>query len=103
MNALLLIAIIVIVLLLIVWDLLMLTLLKRRIEYKLKRKFGWKEYAFLIQWLIGLVIVLSAAIFVFDGDILGKKTTGIAWFIGSGGLCLIVSSFFRFLPHHILP
>jgi hypothetical protein len=49
MNVSLLIFIIVIVLLLIVLDLLMLTLWKKRVEHKVKRKFGWKQYVFLIQ------------------------------------------------------
>jgi hypothetical protein len=78
MNSLLPIVITTIVLILIVLDLLVLTLWRKRVEYKLKRRLGWKEHVLFIQMLIGLVIVLTAALFVFDGNIMGEKTLGFA-------------------------
>ena len=98
------IVIIVIASLLIMFILLMLTIWEKIIELKLKRKFGWKQYAFLIQWIIGLSIVIAAALIAFDADIWGEGTLRFAKIIGAIGLCLIISSFLRFLPHdRLLP
>ena len=48
--------------------------------------------AFFIQWIVGLVLALTAAFFMFDGDILGENTSGIATIMGIVGICLIASS-----------
>jgi len=51
-----------------------------------------KKKAFFTQWIIGIVLALTAAIFMFDGDILGENTTGISTVIGIVGICLIATS-----------
>jgi Na+/proline symporter len=51
-----------------------------------------QKKAFFAQWIIGIVIALIAAIFMYDGDILGEDTTGISTVIGIVGICLIASS-----------
>ncbi|MFC2063180.1 hypothetical protein ACFLS8_04490 [Chloroflexota bacterium] len=48
--------------------------------------------AFFVQWIIGLIVALTAAFFMFDGDILGENTSGIATVIGIVGICLIATS-----------
>ena len=48
--------------------------------------------AFFAQWTAGLILALTAAFFMFDGDILGENTTGIATVIGIVGICLIAAS-----------
>jgi len=48
--------------------------------------------AFFIQWVIGLILALTAAFFMFDGDILGENTAGIATIVGIVGICLIATS-----------
>jgi ABC-type iron transport system FetAB permease component len=52
---------------------------------------------FLPLFIIGLVLALSAAFFIFDGDILGENTAGIASVIGIVGICLIATSNFTLL------
>jgi Na+/proline symporter len=51
-----------------------------------------KKKAFFAQWIIGIVLALIAAIFMFDGDILGENTTGISTVIGIIGISLIATS-----------
>ena len=51
-----------------------------------------RKKAFFAQWIIGLVIAVTAAIFMFDGDILGENTTGISTVMGIVGICLIATS-----------
>ena len=51
-----------------------------------------KKKAFAVQWLIGLVLALVGAFFMFDGDILGADTAGIARIIGIVGIGLIATS-----------
>jgi drug/metabolite transporter (DMT)-like permease len=51
-----------------------------------------RKKAFFAQWIIGIVLALVAAIFMFDGDILGENTTGISTVIGIVGICLIATS-----------
>jgi hypothetical protein len=41
---------------------------------------------------------LIAAAFMFDGDILGDNTTGIATVMGIVGICLIATSNVNLLP-----
>ena len=61
-------------------------------EGKLEQPIIRNKKAFFTQWVIGLILVLSAAFFMFDGDILGENTTGIATVVGIVGLCLIATS-----------
>ncbi len=51
-----------------------------------------QKKAFFAQWIIGIVLALTAAIFMFDGDILGENTTGISTILGIIGICLIATS-----------
>jgi drug/metabolite transporter (DMT)-like permease len=51
-----------------------------------------QKKAFFAQWIIGIVLALVAAIFMFDGDILGENTTGISTVLGIIGICLIATS-----------
>ena len=57
-----------------------------------------RKEAFYAQWTIGLVIAVIAAIFMFDGDILGENTTGISTIMGIVGICLIATSNVNLLP-----
>jgi len=57
-----------------------------------------RKKAFFAQWIIGIVLALVAAIFMFDGDILGENTTGISTVIGIIGICLIATSNVHLLP-----
>jgi hypothetical protein len=51
-----------------------------------------QKKAFFAQWIIGIVLALVAAIFMFDGDIMGENTTGIATVLGIIGISLISTS-----------
>ena len=64
---------------------------------KLKRPIARNKKAFFPLFIIGLVIALTAAFFMFDGDILGENTTGIATVIGIVGIGLIATSNFTLL------
>jgi len=57
-----------------------------------------QKKAFFEQWIIGIVLALVAAIFMFDGDILGENTVGISTVLGIIGICLIATSNVRLLP-----
>ena len=57
-----------------------------------------RKEAFYAQWIIGIVIALAAAIFMFDGDILGENTTGISTIMCIVGIGLIATSNVRLLP-----
>ena len=57
-----------------------------------------KKKAFFAQWIIGLILALIGAFFMFDGDILGENTSGISTVIGIVGICLIATSNIYFLP-----
>ncbi|MFC1927553.1 hypothetical protein ACFLW7_03140 [Chloroflexota bacterium] len=61
-------------------------------EGKLEGISNKRKKAFYAQWIIGLVIAVIAAIFMFDGDILGENTTGISTVMGIVGICLIATS-----------
>ena len=65
----------------------------RRREGKLEgiRKMYKNKVSF-AQWIIGIVLALIAAYFMFDGDILGENTTGISIVIGIVGIGLIATS-----------
>jgi len=62
-----------------------------RINYQQKR-------AFFAQWITGIVIALTAAIFMFDGHILGENTAGISTVLGIVGIGLIATSNVNLLP-----
>jgi L-asparagine transporter-like permease len=51
-----------------------------------------QKRAFFAQWIAGVVLALIAAIFMFDGDILGEDTAGISTVMGIIGICLIATS-----------
>ena len=57
-----------------------------------------RKKVFFAQWITGLAIALIAAIFMFDGDILGENTTGISTVMGIVGICLIATSNVHLLP-----
>ena len=59
---------------------------------KIKQPIMRGKKAFLPLFITGLVLALTAAFFMFDGDILGENTTGIATVIGIVGIGLIVTS-----------
>jgi Na+/proline symporter len=78
------IAVVLVVIALLVW--------RRQKGEKLERISNEQKRAFFAQWIIGIVIALIAAVFMFDGDILGENTTGISTVIGIVGICLIATS-----------
>ena len=43
-------------------------------------------------FVLGLVLALIAAIIMFEGNLFGERTTGIATVIGIIGICLIATS-----------
>ena len=57
-----------------------------------------RKKAFFAQWIIGLILALLGAFFMFDGDILGENNSGISTIIGIVGICLIASSNIHLLP-----
>ena len=78
------IGVVLVVIALLVW--------RRQKEGKLEGISNKQKKAFFAQWIIGIVLALIAAIFMFDGDILGEKTVGISTVIGIIGICLIATS-----------
>jgi len=64
---------------------------------KLKQPIVRNKKAFFPLFIIGIVLSLTAAFFMFDGDILGENTTGIATVIGIIGIGLIATSNFTLL------
>jgi hypothetical protein len=93
------IVIIVIGVLLVVVALLVWIFWRRQKEEKLLEGISNKrKKAFFGQWIIGLVIALTAAAFMFDGDILGENTSGISTVMGIVGICLIATSNVQLLP-----
>jgi LPXTG-motif cell wall-anchored protein len=71
---------------------------RRRKELTLEGISTKRKKAFFAQWIIGLAIAVIAAIFMFDGDILGENTTGISTVMGIVGICLIATSNVNLLP-----
>ena len=59
---------------------------------KIKQPVIRKKKVFLPVFITGLVLASTAAFFMFDGDILGENTPGIATVIGIVGICLIATS-----------
>jgi membrane protein CcdC involved in cytochrome C biogenesis len=84
------IAVVLVVVALLVW--------RRRKEVKLEGISNKRKKAFFAQAIIGIVLALIAAYFMFDGDILGENTTGISTVIGIVGICLIATSNINLLP-----
>jgi len=78
------IGVVLIVVALLVW--------RRQKEGKLEGISNKQKKAFFAQWIIGIVLALIAAVFMFDGDILGENTTGISTVMGIIGICLIATS-----------
>ncbi len=71
---------------------------RRRKEENLEIISNKRKKAFFAQWIIGIVIALTAAFFMFDGDILGENTSGISTVIGIVGISLIATSNVNLLP-----
>jgi len=71
---------------------------RRQREGKLEGISNKRKKAFFAQWIIGIVLALIAAIFMFDGDILGEDTTGISTVMGIVGISLIATSNVNLLP-----
>jgi Na+/H+ antiporter NhaD/arsenite permease-like protein len=78
------IAVVLVVLALLVW--------RKRKGEKLEGISKEQKKAFFAQWIVGIVLALVAAIFMFDGDILGENTAGISTVLGIIGICLIATS-----------
>ncbi len=57
-----------------------------------KLKQPMNKRTFLPLFITGLVLALTGAFFMFNGDILGENTTGIATVIGIVGIGLIATS-----------
>ena len=74
-----------------------LALLALRNRGKLKHPIVRNKKSFFPLFIIGLVLALTAAFFMFDGDILGENTTGVAMVIGIVGIGLIATSNFTLL------
>jgi len=64
----------------------------KRKEMALERPIIRNKKAFLATFVAGLVLALTGAFFMFDGDILGENTSGIATIIGIVGIGLIATS-----------
>jgi uncharacterized protein YacL len=86
------IVMIVIAIILVLIALIAFLALKKQKEGKLEQPIIKNKKAFFVQWIIGLIIALIGAYFMFDGDILGENTSGIATVIGIIGICLIATS-----------
>ena len=65
---------------------------------KLEQPIVRNKKAFFAQFIIGLILALTAGFFMFNGDILGENTTGISTVIGIVGICLIATSNIYLLP-----
>ena len=65
---------------------------RRQKEERLEGISGKQKKVFFAQWIVGIVIALIAAIFMFDGDVLGEDTAGISTVLGIIGICLIATS-----------
>ena len=71
---------------------------RKEVKLELERINDKKKKAFFAQWIIGIVLALLAAIFMFDGDILGENNAGISTIIGIVGISLIASSSIHLIP-----
>jgi L-asparagine transporter-like permease len=86
------IVIIVIALILVVLVLIASRAWTKQKEGKLEQPIIRNKKAFFTQWIIGLILALAGAFFMFDGDILGENTTGITTVVGIVGIGLIATS-----------
>jgi len=68
------IVIIMIAVILVVVALIALYAWRKQKEGKLEQPIIRNKKAFFIQWIIGLIVALTGAFFMFDGDILGENT-----------------------------
>jgi uncharacterized membrane protein YidH (DUF202 family) len=84
------IGVVLVLLALLVW--------RRQKEEKPERLSSTQKKAFFVQFVIGIAIALMAAIFMFDGDILGENTAGISTVLGIIGIGLIATSNVHLLP-----
>jgi Na+/proline symporter len=84
------IAVVLVVLALLVW--------RRQKEGKPEGIGKERKKAFFAQWIIGIVLAIVAAVFMFDGDVLGENTTGISTVMGIVGISLIATSNVNLLP-----
>jgi uncharacterized membrane protein YfcA len=84
------IGVVLVVVALLVW--------RRQKEEKPERISSAQKKAFFVQFIIGIAIALMAAIFEFDGHILGENTTGISTVMGIVGISLIATSNVHLLP-----
>jgi L-asparagine transporter-like permease len=71
---------------------------RMRREGKLEGISNKRKKAFFAQFIIGLILALTAAFFMFDGDILGENTAGISTVMGIVGIGLIATSNVHLLP-----
>jgi purine-cytosine permease-like protein len=71
---------------------------RRRKEGSLEGISNKRKKAFFTQWIVGIVVALTAAIFMFDGHMLGENTSGISTVIGIVGISLIATSNVNLLP-----
>jgi len=51
----------------------------------------------LIQFVAGIILALAGAFFMFEGSLLGSRTTTIALVMGIVGILLIAASKFRLI------
>ena len=65
---------------------------KKQKEGKLEQPIIRNKKAFFTLFGIGLILALTAAFFMVDGDILGENSTGIATVIGIVGIGLMATS-----------
>ena len=84
------IAVVLVAVALLVW--------RRQRENEAERIGGERKKAFFAQWIVGIALALVAAIFMFDGNILGEDTAGISTVLGIIGICLIGTSNVHLLP-----
>ena len=70
----------------------------RRKELKLERIGTTRKRIFFAQFIGGIAVALVGAAFMFNGDIFGENTSGIATIIGIVGISLIASSNVHLLP-----
>ena len=65
---------------------------RKEVKLELERINDKRKKAFFAQFVTGSIVAIIAAIFMFDGDILGENTAGISTVIGIVGICLIATS-----------
>jgi amino acid transporter len=71
---------------------------RRQKKERVERISSERKKAFFVQFIIGIAIALMAAVFMFDGDILGENTAGISTVLGIIGIGLIAASNVHLLP-----